>query len=193
MKTKLYLLFATLLIATLSRSQNVGIGTTTPLAQLSVGSTSQFRVNSTGNIIRINNLPYSFPTVQGTNQYLLNDGSGNLTWAPAAKPVVKAFSLGVDGTFSNWLIDNPGDYNSGSNSDPTLVLYRGFTYHFVNNAGHPFVISNAPQSGMYNVGVTNNGASSGSIIFTVPMDAPAALYYYCSAHPLTMFGNLTIQ
>ena len=72
-------------------SQNVGIGTTTPLAQLSVGSASQFRVDNTGNIIRINNIPYSFPTAQGTNQYLKNDGAGNLTWAAAAKPVIRVF------------------------------------------------------------------------------------------------------
>ena len=174
------------------RAQNVGIGTTTPQSQLAVGTTSQFRVNSSGNLVRINNIPYSFPTVQGTDQYLKNDGSGNLTWEPAARPVMRVFAVSAFGS-SDYLIDNPGDYSSGINNDPTLVLHRGFTYQFSNSSGHPFTISNAPNSGSFNVGVNNNGAGVGIISFTVPMDAPNPLYYYCAAHPLSMFGTLQIQ
>jgi|GEM_PF-2674158 len=192
MKTKLIVLLATLLIAFHSQSQNVGIGTISPLAQLSVGNTSQFRVNSTGNIIRINDLPYSFPVAQGTNQYLKNDGAGNLTWAPASRPVVRIFSAVPNGTFTAWLIDNTTDYQSGSNANPTLVLHKGFTYQFsINATGHPFWITNTPGSGSYSVGVTNNGTSSGVITFTVPMDAPANLYYYCSVHA-AMNGTFTV-
>ncbi len=192
MKT-IVLVIATILLATHSQSQNVGIGTTTPMSQLSVGSASQFRVNSSGNIVMINNIPYSFPAVQGTNQYLKNDGSGNLTWAPATRPVVRIFSAVPSGT-SAWLIDNAADYGSGSNANPGLTLHKGFTYQFsINAVGHPFTISNSPSSGSYNVGVSNNGEDSGIITFTVPMDAPATLFYYCSMHPTTMKGTLTIQ
>ena len=191
MKTQFILLIATLLVTSQALSQNVGIGTTAPLATLSVGSSSQFRVNSTGNLIRINNIPYSFPTSQGTDQYLKNDGAGNLTWAPASRPVVRVFTLQGDG--SDWLIDNAADYDSGSNADPDLTLHRGFTYQFINNSGgHPFYITNTPMAGAYNVGVTNNGFGSGTITFTVPMDAPATLYYYCSVHPV-MSGTITIN
>jgi hypothetical protein len=191
MKMQFILLIATIFVANKIQSQNVGIGTNMPLATLSVGSSSQFRVNSTGNILRINNIPYSFPTSQGADQYLKNDGTGNLTWAPASKPVVRVFTMQGDG--SNWLIDNPGDFQSGSNADPTLVLHRGFTYQFINNSGgHPFVISDFEMSGAYNVGVTNNGFPSGIITFTVPMDAPATLYYYCNIHPI-MNGTLMIN
>src|SRR6186997_2585161 len=105
MKHFYLLLIATLFLRTQTHSQNVGIGTVTPIAKLSVGSASQFQVNNTGNIIRINDLPYSFPTSQGTNQYLMNDGSGNLNWAPAPRPVVRVFTLLGNG--SDWLIDNP--------------------------------------------------------------------------------------
>jgi len=63
-------------------AQNVGIGTTTPQSKLSVGSTSQFQVDSIGNIKKINNVPTSFPTTQGGNgQVLSNDGNGTLTWS----------------------------------------------------------------------------------------------------------------
>jgi hypothetical protein len=191
MRNSYLVLIVILFLTTQTQSQNVGIGTTTPMATLSVGSSSQFRVNSSGNIIMVNNVPYSFPTVQGTNQYLMNDGSGNLNWAPAPRPVVRVFSLLGDG--SNWLIDNPSDYGSGSNEDPDLTLYKGFTYHFKNDSGgHTFFITDEPGTGSYNVGVTNNGAGSGTIMFTVPMDAPNNLYYYCGIHPTTMAGTIKI-
>ena len=83
MKSYLIAVVIIFLIVFESHSQNVGIGTLTPMDQLSVGSSSQFRVSNTGNLVRINNIPYSFPSAQGTNQYLKNDGAGNLTWAPA--------------------------------------------------------------------------------------------------------------
>ncbi len=68
-------------------AQNVGIGTTTPQAKLAVGSTSQFRVDANGNLIRINNVPVNYPAAQGANgQSLTNDGAGNLSWNyPAVK------------------------------------------------------------------------------------------------------------
>ena len=192
MRTKFILLLFILLLASRSESQNVGIGTASPLSQLSVGSSSQFRINSTGNIIRINDLPYSFPTSQGTNQYLRNDGSGNLSWTPIARPVVRVFAVVPNGASSAWLIDNTADYASGSNADPTLVLTRGFTYHFnINAIGHPFVITSTPGSGSYATGITNNSEDNGTIIFTVPMDAPSTLYYYCSVHG-AMNGTITI-
>ena len=69
-------------------------------------------------------------------------------------------------------------------NDPVLYLRRGDTYTFVNNSGgsHPFQIRNSAGGSAYNTGVTNNGASSGNIVFTVPMSAPATLYYQCTAH-----------
>ncbi|MBI4929633.1 MAG: hypothetical protein HY841_02640 [Bacteroidetes bacterium] len=62
---------------------NVGVGTSSsPTSKLSVGASSQFQVNSTGNIVRINNVAYSFPAAQGAaSAFLQNDGAGNLTWA----------------------------------------------------------------------------------------------------------------
>jgi plastocyanin len=194
MKTLVLLIIATIFLASNMQSQNVGIGTTTPMAQLAVGSASQFRVSSTGNLIRINNVPYSFPadTLNDTNQYLKNDGSGNLTWTPAPRPVVRIFSAVAVG-ISAWAIDNPADYGSNNNQNPTLTLQKGFTYRFTINApGHPFMISTAPSSGSYNIGVSNNGEDVGIITFTVPMDAPATLYYYCTAHNTAMKGILNI-
>jgi hypothetical protein len=63
-------------------SGNVSIGNTSPVAKLNVGTTSQFQVNNTGDLSKVNNVPYSFPAAQGTVDHVLrNDGNGNLSWA----------------------------------------------------------------------------------------------------------------
>ncbi|MBU1891169.1 hypothetical protein KJ782_06845, partial [Patescibacteria group bacterium] len=63
---------------------NVGIGDDTPLALLTVGAGDRFRVDSSGNIRRINNIVYSWPSGQGgANTVLTNNGNGTLSWAVA--------------------------------------------------------------------------------------------------------------
>jgi hypothetical protein len=61
---------------------NVGIGNTNPASLLTVGSGGQFQVNSSGDIVKIKNVSYSWPSSQaaGANYVLANDGSGNLSW-----------------------------------------------------------------------------------------------------------------
>ncbi|MBU1891168.1 hypothetical protein KJ782_06840, partial [Patescibacteria group bacterium] len=64
---------------------NVGFGDWSPTSQLTVGNGDKFRVDSSGNVIRINDIAYSWPAVQGlANSYLRNDGSGNLSWVLGA-------------------------------------------------------------------------------------------------------------
>jgi hypothetical protein len=77
-----------------------------------------------------------------------------------------------------------------------LLLMRGFTYTFnVSASGHPFWIqsvSGAYSSGnIYNTGITNNGAQSGTITFSVPYNAPNTLYYVCQFHA-SMAGTINI-
>ncbi len=69
-------------IPVFSGAQNVGIGNTNPHALFSVGNQSQFTVDSTGNLTRINNVNVNFPAQQGrANTFLRNDGAGNLLWS----------------------------------------------------------------------------------------------------------------
>jgi len=79
--------------------------------------------------------------------------------------------------------------------NPDLTLTRGQTYEFeVNAEGDPFLIKTVQGMGAedtYDSGVTNNGASSGKLTFTVPMDAPDTLYYVCEFHGV-MTGTLNI-
>ena len=55
-------------------TNKVGIGTSSPANLLSVGSGSTFQVDSNGNLVRVNNVPYSWPSTQATaNQLLMNN------------------------------------------------------------------------------------------------------------------------
>ena len=80
-----------------------------------------------------------------------------------------------------------------SANDPTIYLARGQTYEFVNNSGgsHPFEIRVSDGGSAYNTGVTNNGASSGTIKFEVPFAAPNTLVYQCTNHS-SMLGSIVI-
>jgi hypothetical protein len=88
-----------------------------------------------------------------------------------------------------------------AHTDPTLTLIRGRTYTFdLSIPGHPFSIKTAPSSGTgdrFNNGVTGvgNGQTAGTLVFTVPSDAPSALFYACEAHAasLGMFGNIVVK
>jgi Cu/Zn superoxide dismutase len=80
-------------------------------------------------------------------------------------------------------------------SNPDFTFKRGSTYTFnLSVSGHPFLIKSVEgtsTTNQYDSGVTNNGAVTGSIIFTVPSDAPNTLYYNCEFHG-SMSGTLTI-
>jgi hypothetical protein len=68
---------------------SLGVGTTAPSSMFSVGGSSQFQVNSSGNAVRINDVPYSWPAAQGgAGSLLKNDGSGNLSWAGTNAQVI---------------------------------------------------------------------------------------------------------
>ena len=65
----------------------VGIGTASPTSLLSVGASSQFQINSSGDLVAVKGVTYSWPTSNpgsGSARVLQNDGSGNLTWVAAS-------------------------------------------------------------------------------------------------------------
>jgi cytoskeletal protein CcmA (bactofilin family) len=93
-----------------------------------------------------------------------------------------------------------GVYSIDGVTQDTLLLYRGLKYVFdVNDSSigsHPFYIQTTSgtytSSNVYNEGVTNNGATSGTIEFIIPDDAPNTLYYVCGSHS-GMGGTINIQ
>ena len=74
----------------------------------------------------------------------------------------------------------------------TITLYKGFTYNFDLSSvpsSHPFKIGTSANGNQYTSGVN----TSGNIMsFTVPLDAPSTLYYYCQNHS-NMGGTITIN
>ncbi|MDQ7779561.1 MAG: hypothetical protein RDV41_07610 [Planctomycetota bacterium] len=69
----------TLVRMTIDVDGNVGVGDTSPAALFTVGNGDKFRVDSSGNLVRINDVPYSWPGANGSG-VLTNNGSGTLTW-----------------------------------------------------------------------------------------------------------------
>jgi len=112
---------------------------------------------------------------------------------------------GVNPTYSPWPTAGPktfsvsnngiGNYIINGKSNTTLSLKRGLTYTFnINAEGHPFWINTISTLGTdyaFNDGVTNNGASSSTLTFVVPNNAPSKLYYNCQYH-ITMAGIINI-
>lgn len=105
-------------------------------------------------------------------------------------------------TIVNYNVTNIGSssyvFNGGgftNTNNPNLTLQRGRTYTFsLNVPGHPFLIKTTQTAGSgnaYNDGVTNNGASSGTVTFVVPTNAPNTLFYICEFHP-SMVGTITV-
>ena len=91
------------------------------------------------------------------------------------------------------------NYTINGQPDPPFTFQRGVTYVFLlsNVAIHPFWIKSvlggpfSGGTGAFTSGVVNNGATSGSVIFTVPPSAPDQLFYQCGNHA-SMSGVFTI-
>jgi len=92
--------------------------------------------------------------------------------------------------------------NSGSfaylfngTTNPSITLFRGFTYRFATTAlGHPFwikAVQGNTSLNAYNDGVTGNGIATGTVTFAVSTNAPATLFYNCLFHA-TMTGTFNI-
>lgn len=120
---------------------------------------------------------------QGNIGSNLNSGGGD--------EEMVTYAVGNSG--SSAYIFTGGGLDNESNAD--FSFKRGQTYTFnVNAPGHPFLIKTTSTLGTgdaYDNGVSNNGAESGTITFTVPMDAPDTLYYICEFHS-SMAGTITI-
>ena len=118
----------------------------------------------------------------GDNTIELPDKSG--TFALEGDHPVHSFNVSNNGATDYVFSDDDNHWFPTSENDPVLYLRRGDTYNFVVSAGgsHPFEIRTGSGGSAYNTGVTNNGTGSGTIVFKVPMSAPATLYYQCTNH-----------
>ena len=88
-----------------------------------------------------------------------------------------------------------GAYVIDGQANAPLQLTRGETYTFNLNApGHPFLLKTVQGNGVgnqYTSGVTGNGTQTGTLTFSVPLDAPNTLFYNCEFH-FSMTGTITV-
>ena len=147
----------------------------------------QIPLTDTFTVTRANGA-YTFSGVSGNNPSLtlVRGGSYQFNVAQNNKETVN-FRVTNDGTSS---------YQIDYQPNPTLKLVRGNTYVFTMNLknAYSFYIKTEASLGttnLYSTGVTNNGASTGTITFTVPQDAPNTLYY-CSDVIRNLRGTIDV-
>jgi len=94
--------------------------------------------------------------------------------------------LAIESTYTVEAVDESDNYAflfspDGLTRNPTLTLYRGQTYTFViDSLGNPFSIKTSRVAGdleRYTIGVSTSAVESGTITFTVGVNAPDVLYY----------------
>jgi len=158
----------------------------THVAQLDDGTSFTYdNIESFDGYINVHLSPDNLATIvaQGNIGSNLNDDGG--------EGEMVTYSVGNSG--SSAYLFTGADLNNESN--PDFTFKRGQTYVFVVNApGHPFLIKTTASLGTgdtYDNGVANNGAATGTITFTVPMDAPDTLFYICEFHS-AMVGTINI-
>ena len=124
----------------------------------------------------IPNVPNNILSSGDPISFLVND----IPYAISGSHIPK-YVLTADGS-SNYLFNGPG--LSSSASDPTLYLYRGNTYQFVNNMGaHPFQFQTSLGGGAYTSGIIGSPVSNGTLTWEIRHDTPNILYYICTSHP----------
>ena len=131
---------------------------------------------------------YTFSGYQGTNPTLTLVRTGNYNFKIAQNTADAVDYRVTNNGTSSWSIDYQ--------SNPTLTLVRGntYTWNLIQNGPYGFYIKTEVSFGTTNLwseGVTNNGAYSGLVTFTVPQDAPDVLYY-CNDIHYNLQGQLNI-
>ena len=173
---------------------NTGTGSVTFASEtLTVtGATGQINVDAAGFALSLS-LDADLTSLTTINTHTIPSGTGTLALTsdiPADNTPTFAVTAPDSGRYQ---FDGAG---TDSDDNATLYLYRGFTYKFaVNSSGHPFHIQTSSgaynASNLYTDNVTNPGTQSGTITWTVQMDAPSTLYYVCQYHS-AMAGTINI-
>ena len=127
----------------------------------------------------------------------------NYYWLPYGPDPITVYGdqQAIDSTFTVTL-QNEGANNQyvftpdGVTPNPVIKLYKGQTYTFnINSPGNPFSFVTQRSTGnLYRYktsGIDNYGVTSGSITFTVPVDAPSIIYYQ-SETDLNLGGAIQI-
>jgi len=158
---------------------------------------SNITTSITGDVLTIDfsgTVTSTFAGLTDTNTSGLTQGDSlfynGTSWVRTASPLTW-WELGANGS-TDFTFSGPGFPNTAN--DPTIYVYRGFTYAFdnsANGANHPFRIQETTgiAGNPYTAGQSGNGTSV--LYWTVPMDAPTTLYYQCTIHA-AMNGTIIV-
>jgi hypothetical protein len=122
----------------------------------------------------------------------------NYVWLPNGPSTVRISGKEkeVTSTIKVKIVDDNWNFSTNEVAvNPTITLYRGFTYIFeVDTVDQPFYIKNKRSSGDVDSwdGVQNNGTTSGSVIFNVVESTPSTLFYV-NGNDNTLFGRFLIR
>ena len=188
-------------VSSINVFQTVGAdtGSTTANSQtdtLTIAGGTNITTAISGDTVTINfsgSLTTTFAALTDTNVTGIAQGDSlfwnGTNWIPTRSPITW-WEIDANGN-ADYTFTGPGF--ATSTNDPTLYLMRGMTYAFDNNTGgnHPFRIQST--QGLSGTPYTTGQSGSGTAVlyFTVPMDAPATLYYQCTIHA-AMQGQINI-
>ena len=100
-------------------------------------------------------------------------GADGAQGPPGTMPVVMEMTITVSGM----------KYYINGIQQADIVLYRGFTYNFDLSSStlaiHPFTLGTLAEGPQYTSGTSTTNQI---LSFTVPLDAPDDLFYYCPNH-----------
>ena len=172
-----------------------GISTTsqglTGTPDVTVQDISNRSINSTG-IITAANLKststavlngLTYPTSDGSlNEVLVTNGSGTLSFAGTPLPDHNVAFVVTNNGSSAYRLSGGG--SNASTDNPSITLFRGFTYRFQNQAGgsHPFEIRESNGGATVTDGIT--GSTTGFLFYTPQqsLSAGTAYVYQCTLH-----------
>ena len=161
--------------------------TTAALATSSLAVTGGQGITSavTSNTVTLNSDFYLSNLASANNNIIFNGTS----WDPTVSPTIGFNFTGP----SSSAYRAAGGGVDPSTDNPTIFVYRGFTYRFNNTTGaaHPIALRQTAGGTAVTEGVT--GDQEGVQYWTVPMDLAAGTtyVYQCTMHA-AMVGNLTV-
>lgn len=124
-----------------------------------------------------------------------NSGNSSNTGSTSSTvPQGNTYDINVTASSSsNYTLSGSDRNGSVSGNDPVITIASGDTINFnVNASGHPFYVQTSAGVGAVNLvsGVSNNGTSSGGIIWNP--SSTGTFYYQCSLHA-GMYGTIIVQ
>ena len=163
-------------------------GTTTAAlstSTLNIAGGTGITTTATSNTLTVAADVYLASTAQEGRNIVHNGTS----FDPVASPCV-SWNIVANGNGA-YRFSGPG--LSLTTDNPTIYVYRGFTYRFNNDTGsaHPFEIRQTSGGSTVTDGVSGN--TEGVQFYTIPMSLAAGTtyVYQCTAHP-AMVGNIVV-